>query len=71
MAVAITQTSASISRVEEIFLDAVLRAASFDAGFGIKQVQGTRDKFSMWEMSTGGIVQAYAAAPAEQGNVYN
>ena len=68
MAVAINQTSASISRVEDIFLNAVLRAASFDSGFGIKQVQGTRDKFSMWEMSTGGIVQTYSSAPAEQGN---
>jgi len=68
MAVTITQQSDSISRVEEIFLDAVLRAASFDAGFGIKQVQGTRDKFSMWEMSTSGVVQAYATAPSEQGN---
>ena len=68
MAVTITQQSDSISRVEEIFLDAVLRAASFDAGFGIKQVQGTRDKFSMWEMSTSGVVQAYATAPSEQGS---
>lgn len=68
MAVAITQTSDSISRVEEIFLDAVLRASSFDAGFGVKQVQGTRDKFSMWEMSTDGIVQDYVTAPGEQGN---
>ena len=68
MAVAITQTSDSISRVEEIFLDAVLRASSFDAGFGVKQVQGTRDKFSMWEMSTDGIVQDYNTAPGEQGN---
>jgi len=68
MAVAITQTTGSISRVEEIFLDAVLKASSFDAGFGIKQVQGTRDKFSMWEMSTSGVVQDYLTAPAEQGN---
>ena len=68
MAVAITQTSDSISRVEEIFLDAVLRASSFDAGFCVKQVQGTRDKFSMWEMSTDGIVQDYNTAPGEQGN---
>jgi len=68
MAVAITQASDSISRVEEIFLNAVLGAASFDSGFGIKQVQGTRDKFSMWEMTTGGIVQDYATAPLEQGN---
>tara|TARA_R110001606_G_scaffold115702_4_gene244097 strand:+ start:5562 stop:6494 length:933 start_codon:yes stop_codon:yes gene_type:complete len=68
MAVAITQTTGSISRVEEIFLDAVLKASSFDAGFGIKQVQGTRDKFSMWEMSTSGVVQDYLTAPVEQGN---
>ena len=68
MAVAITQTTGSISRVEEIFLDAVLKASSFDAGFGIKQVQGTRDKFSMWEMSTSGVVQDYLTAPLEQGN---
>jgi hypothetical protein len=68
MAVTITQASDSISRVEEVFLEAVLQAASFDAGFGIKQVQGTRDKFSMWEMTTGtDIVQAYAAAPSEAG----
>jgi len=68
MAVAITQASDSINRVEEVFLNAVLKAASFDPSFGIKQVQGTRDKFSMWEMTTGGIVQAYATAPGEQGN---
>jgi len=69
MAVTVTQQSDSISRVEEIFLDAVLKAASFDSAFGIRQVQGTRDKFSMWEMSTGSnIVQAYATAPAEAGD---
>ena len=68
MSVAITQTSDSISRVEEIFLEAVLQAASFDAGFGIKQVQSTRDKFSMWEMTTGmDIVQACVPAPSEAG----
>ena len=37
MAVTITQASDSISRVEEVFLEAVLQAASFDAGFGIKK----------------------------------
>ena len=68
MAVTLTQASDSISRVEEVFLEAVLQAASFDAGFGIKQIQGTRDKFSMWEMTTGtDIVQAYAAAPSDAG----
>lgn len=69
MAVTVTQTSDSISRVEEIFLEAVLQAASFDPSFGIRQVQGTRDKFSMWEMSTGSnVVQAYSTAPAEAGD---
>lgn len=69
MAVTVTQASDSISRVEQIFLEAVLQAASFDSSFGIRQVQGTRDKFSMWEMSTGSnIVQSYATAPAEAGD---
>ena len=68
MAVTVTQTSDSISRVEQIFLEAVLKAASFDPSFGIRQVQGTRDKFSMWEMTTGSVVQSYATAPSEAGN---
>lgn len=69
MAVTVTQTSDSISRVEQIFIDEVTRSVIFDASTGIRQVAGTRDKFSMVELSTNtNILQAYATAPAETGD---
>lgn len=69
MAVAVTQTTATINRVSEIFLNAVLKASTFSPEMGIRQIEGSRDKFSMVEMSTGSnIVQAYATAPSETGD---
>lgn len=69
MAITITQATSTINRESEIFLEEVLKAASFDPSFGIRQIQGTRDIFSMWEMSTGSnIVQAYSTAPGESGD---
>lgn len=70
MALTVTQASDSISRVEQIFFEAVLRAVTFDSTTGIRQIQGTRDKFSMWEGSTtDNIVQSYATAPSEVGTI--
>ena len=68
MAVTVTQTTDSINRVSEVFLNAVLKAKTFDSATGIRQISGTRDKFSMFEMSTDSdIVQAYVTAPTELG----
>ena len=69
MAVTVTQTTATINRVSEVFLKAVLQASTFSPEMGIRQIEGSRDKFSMIEMSTGtNVVQAYATAPAEAGD---
>lgn len=69
MAQTVTQTTASITRVQEIFLNAILAAKVFDPSSGIRQVQGTRDKFSMVELFTNtNIVQPYADKPAESGD---
>lgn len=70
MAVTVSQTTESINRdVADIFLEAVLGASTFDAASGIRQITGTRDKFSMIELSTGSnVVQAYATAPSETGD---
>ena len=68
MAVTVTQTTESISRVEEIFINEVTRSIIFDSGSGIRQIEGTRDKFAMVELSTStDILQAYATAPSEAG----
>tara|TARA_R110000803_G_scaffold26070_1_gene62032 strand:- start:1581 stop:2513 length:933 start_codon:yes stop_codon:yes gene_type:complete len=68
MAIAVTQATNDISRVEEIFYNSILNAVSFDPSVGIQQIGGTRDIFSMWEFTSSGIVQSYATAPAEAGN---
>ena len=69
MAVAVTQTTQSITRVEEIFLDKVTSSVVFDASQGFRQVAGTADKFSMVELSTGtNVVQDYATKPSEAGD---
>lgn len=70
MALTVTQASDSISRVEQIFFEAVLKSVTFDSSTGIRQIQGTRDKFSMWEGNTSSnIVQSYADAPPEVGTL--
>ena len=69
MAVTVTQTTATINRVSEVFLKAVLEAKTFSPEVGIRQIEGSRDKFSMVELSTGtNVVQNYATAPSEAGD---
>ena len=66
MAITVSQVSDSISRVEEIFLNAVTSSRTMEL---VRNVRGTRDIFSMVEMSTGSnVVQAYATVPSEAGD---
>lgn len=70
MAVAVTQTTNSLSRVEEIFVKAVTSSPTFDSNIGIQQIAAVRDKFSMANLSTNtNVLQAYATAPSETGDI--
>lgn len=69
MALTVSQTTESITRVEEIFLNAVTSAVVFSPDSGVRQIAGVADKFSMYELDTNtNIVQSYATAPSETGD---
>lgn len=70
MAVSVSQTTPDILRNRELFAEVITSTPTFDANTGIRQIAGTRDKFSMANLFTNAnILQAYADAPPETGDI--
>lgn len=69
MALNVTQTSDSVSRLAQFFINGFAQMRTLDPGLGIQVVNATRDKFAMKTMSGSNFSQAYAAAPSEQGTI--
>lgn len=65
----ITQTTPSVTRVEEIFMNEILGSRTFDPSVGIGMYTAVRNVFSMFTGSTANMLQDYACKPTPTGDV--